>query len=317
MRSIAVWLLLLVSVNVLAEPIRDLRIINPKRSVGYVIGDIFKRTLELEVADPYTLSRVSLPAEGVTHAGIELRKVEVVEKRLSDTTHYSIGMTYQVFAHSRTASKVRLPAQSLQVVANGKPQRVLIPGWSFRISPLAADGVTDIEKDMSPYRAPLRVQSGYLKPVLGFFLVLVLISVLGLIYINADKAWFPGMGGPFAASYRTISTLENSTDGLNKAITCMQNAFNATYGENLFGYDIDRFFQAHPRFTKLRDEIEGFFSLSNSMLFGVKDTVSQPSLAEFPKQCQSSLASPGKAIHTLAGLTSFCRACRDCERGIA
>jgi len=316
MRSIVVWLLLLVSVNVVADPIRDLRITNPKRSVGYVAGDIFKRTLELEVAEPYTLSRASLPAEGVTHAGIELRKVEVDEKRLSETTRYRIVMTYQVFAHSRTASKIRIPTQSLQVTANGKSQRIPVPGWSFRISPLAAHGEIDIEKDMSPYRAPLQVETGHLKPTLGFFLVLVLISVLGLVYINADKAWFPGMGGPFAESYRKVSTLENSPDALNKAITSIQNAFNSTFGENLFGHDLDKFVQKHPNFTKLRDEIERFFSISNHLLFGVEETPSQHTLAEFLKQCQHTAASPGKAMHTIPGLTEFCRACRDCERRI-
>ncbi|HZV61432.1 MAG TPA: hypothetical protein VFF75_03360 [Methylophilaceae bacterium] len=317
MKRIVLWLLLLVSLHTMAEPLRDLRISNPKRSVGYVVGEVFKRTLELEVTKPYTLSRASLPAEGVTHAGIELRKVEVDEKRLSETTHYRITLTYQVFAHSREASKIRLPAQSLQVTANGKSQRVPIPAWSFRISPLAALGEADIEKDMSPYRAPLQVQTGSLKPVVGFFLVLVLIAVLGLIYINADKAWFPGMGGPFSMSYRRISSLENSPDALNKAITSIQNAFYATFGENLFAYDIDRFLQKHPEFTKLRDEIDDFFNLTSLMLFGIKEAASLSSPIEFRNQYANTEDRSDDATQTLSRLMQFCRACRDCERGVA
>lgn len=319
MRSLIVCLLLFVSVNVLADPpIRDSRIINPKRNVGYVVGDIFKRTLELEVAAPYTLSRTSLPAEGVSQAGMELRKVEVDEQRLSETTRYRIEMTYQVFAHNRTASKIKLPTQILQVTANGTSQKVSVPGWSLRISPLATDGETDIEKDMSPYRAPLLVETGYLKPALGLFLALVLFSVLGLIYINGDKAWFPGMGGPFAASYRRISTIGNSTGDLNKAIISMQNAFNATFEENLFGHDVDRFVQKHPNFMKLRDDIETFFDLSNHVLFGVQGPPpSKPTLVEFLAQYQASAASSDKAIHTFEQLVELCRACRDCERGVA
>lgn len=318
MRSLAAWLLLLVSVNVLADPsIRDLRISNPKRNVGYVVGDIFQRTLELEVAEPYALSRGSLPAVGISHAGIELRKVEVEEKKLSESTRYRIEMTYQVFAHTCTASKVKLPAQTLQVTAHGKSQQVPIPGWSLRISPLATYGETDIEKDMSPYRAPLRVATGYLKPALGLSLVLVLISVLGLIYINGDRSWFPGMGGPFAASYRRISTLENCPSNLNKVITAIQSAFNATFKENLFGHDVDRFVQKHPNFLQHKDEIEVFFSLSNHVFFEVQDIALKTTLAEFPAQSQTPAAASDKDIHSFGWLVEFCRACRDCERGLA
>lgn len=316
MRSVAVWFLLFVSINVLAEPVREMQITNPKRNVGYVVGDMFKRRIDLEVAAPYTLSRASLPAAGLSYGGIEVNKVEINEKKLAETTRYRIEVTYQIFVHRQNASKIRLPAHPMQISANGKSVEVPIPAWSFRVSPLAAYGETDIERDMRPYRAPLKVQTKNLKLAVGFFLLLVLGSLAGLIYINADKAWFPGMGGPFAASYRSIASLQDSPEALNKAVAHIQNAFNVTFGENLFGHDLDRFIQCHPGFSKLRHDMKVFFKVSNYVFFGVKDDQYQSAWMQYLSQRTSS-AADAPSMHTLAGLKAFCRACRDCERGVA
>ena len=310
MRSFVVLFMLLISTNALAATaVRDVQMTNPQRSVGYVVGDVFKRTLEIEVAEPYTLSRASLPAEGVAYAGLELRKIKVKEKRLPETTRYRIEMTYQVFAHSRTASKLRLPTHFVQVTAHGRAQKVPIPGWNFRISPLAIVGETDFEKDMSPYRAPLRVETRHYQMVVGGFFTLVLVAVLGLIYINADSSWFPGMGGPFAASYRQLIVLPDSPDNLNKAVASIQTALNTTFGENLFHHDLERFFARHPQFKKLKNDMDVFFNFSYGVLFGVAEG---PSTSTPP-----SATSINRPPLTLATLTTFCRACRDCERGIA
>lgn len=297
MKSLVACFLSLISMTAFAvTAIHDLRVTNPERNIGYIVGDVFKRTVNLDVGDPYRLSRASLPVEGTTYQGIELQEVRVTEKKSPDMTHYRIVMTYQVFTRSNTVTKVKLPTETLKLTGEGKTVSAPIPAWRFRISPIAVYGESDIEKDMSPYRAPLEVETGFLKPIVGFFLVMVFVSVLGLIYINVDGAWFPGMGGPFSASYRKVSGLGASHEDITAAVVSIQRAFNLTYGENLFVGNLDDFLRKHPNFSKLKSEIEEFFNLTQDVLFGVKTE---------------------NHLKPLSALAEFCKSCRDCERGVA
>jgi mxaA protein len=127
--------------------------------------------------------------------------------------------------------------------------------------------------------------------------MMVLAAVCGLAYINGDASWFPGMGGPFAASYRQIGSLPNSPEGALAAATSIHQAFNLTYGENVFFQNLDQFLQNHPGFQSARAEIASFFELSNHLLYGI-----------------SAGDSPSANI---PALLEFCRHCRDCERGVA
>lgn len=274
-----------------------LQVQNPERDIAYVVGDKIKRTVNLEVKKPYTLTLKSLPAEGLRRNGIELREIRVEQRETVEVKQYHLEFDYQVFTRSDVVSKFELPREVLHLGTDGKSLNLLIPAWQFQVSPLATYSRGDIEKDMSPYRPPLTVDSPVLEYLLAGFLLLMLAGVGGLVYLHADEAWFPGMGGPFAASYRKIANLDDSSEGLRAAATSIHIALNQTLGENVFSQNLEQLFQQKPAFKTLEAEISSFFALSNHLLYGM--TLSEPVAAR------------------ISDLLAFCKSCRDCERALA
>lgn len=288
--------------NTLAAELYELRIQNSKKQIGYVVGDIFTRTIDLNVKAPYKLSSASIPAKGLQQKGIELRSVKVTEKQTAKSTRYQLQLKYQIFTSGPTVRKLEIAKHPLIITHAGNSLKINIPQWKFRVSPLAVNGKVYIEQDMSPYRGPMLVETTHTKYLLGTFLILTLLATLGLIYINADLTWFPGMGGPFAMSYRKISSLPevgNTEDSavIQQAATSIHHAFNQTFGENLFATDIDLFVQKHPTFANIKQEIGQFFKASNHVLFAV-NTSDKPHIS-------------------IAALVQFCALCRHCERNVA
>ena len=291
-------LITLASVCTAAEQY-ELLVKNPSKQIGYVMGDVFTRTVELDVKAPYKLSKSSIPTKGLQQKGIELSAVKVTEKQTAKSTHYQLQLKYQLFTSGPNVMKLKIAKHPLLIKHAGKSFKVHIPQWIFRVSPLAINNEVYIEQDMSPYRGPLLVEVTSTKYVLGTFLLLTLVATCGLIYINADNAWFPGMGGPFAMSYRQINGYTGANVDkavLQQATTSIHHAFNQTFGQNVFTTDIERFVQRHPAFANIKHEIAQFFNASNHVLFAVDSE---------------------KASVSIADLLSFCTKCRHCERKVA
>ena len=285
----------------MATELYELHIQNPKKQIGYMVGDVFTRTIELNVKAPYKLSAASVPTEGLTQKGIELSSVKVSEKQTSKSTRYQLQLKYQLFTSGPTVRKLEIAKHPLILTHAGKSFKINIPQWKFRVSPLAVNGEVYIEQDMSPYRGPMLVNATHTQYWLGIFLLIALLATFGLIYINADLAWFPGMGGPFAMSYRKITHLsETRTEDnaiIQQATTNIHHAFNQTFGENVFATDIDLFVQRHPTFANIKQEISQFFNASNHVLFAVNTKDKHPV--------------------SIAALIQFCAQCRHCERSVA
>lgn len=301
LKIVIALLLATISCNSLAAELYELRIQNPEKQIGYVVGDTFIRTLELDVKAPYKLSAASVPAKGLSQKGIEFSAVNVTEKQTSETIRYRIEFQYQIFTSGANVKKMEIAKQPLKIIHASKSFTIIVPAWQFRVSPLAVNGEIYIEQDMSPYRGPMLVESSNTKYLLGIFLGITLLAALGLIYINADRAWFPGMGGPFAMSYRKISRLETNQNSaeitlIQQATAIIHHAFNQTHGENVFATDIDAFLEKHPAFANIKQEIGHFFKESNHVLFAVKAN--------------------DKTRVSIATLMQFCEQCRHCERSV-
>ena len=300
--TILIMLLFLTTTSSATSSLFKLNVENPQKQIGYVVGDTFTRMIELDVNTPYKLSTASIPAKGTSQKGIELSEVKVSEKKLSKLTHYQIKLQYQIFTSGAAVKKLELAKYPLKITYAGKSIPITVPAWQFRVSPLAVDGEVYIEQDMSSYRGPMLVNGGYAKVLLGVSLGMVLAALVGLIYINADHAWFPGMGGPFAMSYREISSLVTDDSPKNlreiqKATASIHHAFNQTYGENLFATNIESFLQKYPKFASIKQEIIYFFRQSDHVLFGVTSNNFDQS--------------------SIAMLIKFCEQCRHCERSVA
>ncbi len=270
-----------------------LRIGNPERDVGYIVGDKLTRTIAIDAAAPYMLAPASLPAKGVNRHGIELRDISLTHAASGGRTHDALRLTYQVFTSGAHAKKIQLPQERLYLAGEGRRLEVAIPAWSFRVSPLAAYGETRLDEDMSPYRAPLLLDNALNLRLLWGFLVLIAATGAALLYFNGERRWLPGMGGPFAKACRKLRRLPDAPASPAAAVMAIHEAFNTTFGANLFEADLDGFSRKHPRFIAIRSDIEEFFRLSNSILF---DGSRNPGMGKLPL------------------LRHFCRQCRDCER---
>src|SRR5690349_19031711 len=88
---------------------RILTIANPTQSNGIRIGDVLKRSIMLEVEQPYQISKNSYPVKGTSRNGVELVDLKVESSGSGHATRYRLDLSYQVFAHAKTPMVMQLP----------------------------------------------------------------------------------------------------------------------------------------------------------------------------------------------------------------
>ncbi len=280
-------------------------IVEPERDVGYVVGDILQRTVTLEVKKPYELIETSLPIVGYEHryqgqvTGIELSKIATKKQEHSDSTTHILHLSYQVFTTGKVAKPAILRPEIIKFknTSKGELLQYQLPSFSFRISPLSVYGQVKVKDEMSPFRAPLLLDAApeifKLKVLLGVLGA----ALLGLLYILGMRAWLPRMGAPFAKAYRDIRKLPATSEGIQQAVARVHKSLNITAGNSVFSDNLDQFVAHKPAFKPVKADIERFFGLSRHVFF-------EPQAAH----------QAGEA--PLDWLRSFCRRCRDCERGL-
>ena len=150
---------------------------------------------------------------------------------------------------------------------------------------------------MSPLRGPLLLDAAPEKQRLKVLVTVLALALLGLLYILGRRAWLPMMGGPFAQAYRALNKLAKTDEGLQKGVTRMHAALNATAGNSVFNDTLDGFLANKTRFAPVSADLQRFFDLSRHVFF-------------------ESAASAQTSDAKLAWLKHFCRRCRDCERGL-
>ena len=293
---------LLASAATPAAAAKIVHISNPIKNNSIQIGEVLARNLSIEVNAPYTLLKTALPMKGLIRNGIELSEIKVEARQTDKKNVYNIALRYQVFASAAKPTVMQLPAENFEFSGAETALNVQLPAWGFWFSPLVAAGITNAKENLQPqYKATLLDLSWH-HTRFWLLLALALSALLGLIYINADVRHLPFMNGAFAKAQRTLKKLakrqvaNSSADKANaekKALLAMHEAFNQTYGQNLFAKDIARFLSAQPKFTRLKNEIEQFFAYSNAALFA----------SEAPPQFMQTLLSLSKSL-------------RDCERGV-
>lgn len=272
-----------------------LNIVNPNKSVGIQIGDVLNRTVEIEVLKPYQISKSAFPVKGTHLNGIELTDIKVTTVKDSDKTTYKVNLSYQVFSYSDKPIVMQLPAEHIALAGGATTDFVDIPAWHFWYAPLVPAGITNAKDNMQPQLRPTLIDLQVHKCRLIALLTMLVIGIIGLVYVNADKQWLPFMNGAFAQAHRKIKKLHNNQAGEQKALLFMHQAFNQTHGANLFANDIKGFVAKYPAFASLEADIAQFFQRSNAALFG--------------NQSHNS----GQFINELIVLS---KALRTCERGI-
>lgn len=272
-----------------------LKIVNPSKSVGIQIGDVLNREVNIEVLKPYQITKDAFPVKGANQNGIELTDVKITNVKSNEKTTYKVSLSYQVFSYSDKPVVMQLPAVHISLAGGTAATFVDIPTWHFWYSPLVPAGISNAKDNMQPQLKPTLIDLQVHKNRLIALLAMFVVGVIGLVYVNADKQWLPFMNGAFAQAYRMIKKLDKTHTGEQKALLHMHQAFNQTYGANLFANDIKGFIANHPAFTALEEEINRFFERSNAALFGNRTHNSEQFIDE---------------------LITLSKALRTCERGI-
>lgn len=290
----------------------SIKTVEPERRVGYTVGDIITRTVYLKINKPYQLIEESLPIVGYEKRykgqviGIELHEISHAKEAHDHYTEHKIKLSYQVFTNSVVAKPAVLPAEYLRLINLNSPNikgskeivRYRIPSYEIAVSPLSIFGQVKIEADMSGFRGPLLVSAYREKQQLKIAVVVLGLSLIGLLYILGKSAWLPRMGGPFAKAYRAVRKMPHTENGLQQAVSLTHQALNLSAGQSIFTHNLDEYLNKKPVFLSIKPELEQFFGLSRQVFFE-------------PCAAHSVGADPMK------WLISFCRHCRDCERGLS
>ncbi|HEY8085802.1 MAG TPA: nonribosomal peptide synthetase MxaA [Methylophilaceae bacterium] len=266
---------------------------NPTRNMGVHIGDVLNRKIELDVAQPYQISKNAYPIKGENQNGIELIDLKVKPTKHGKSTHYSLNLSYQVFASSKLPSVMQLPAETLVLTGGPKALTIEISAWRFWFSPLVDSDLLTAKINVQPQQMPDLIDIRPQQTALIVCISLLVISLIALVYVNADRRWLPFMGGAFAQAHRRIKRLSKTPAEVRKALFYLHQAFNQTYGSNVFADDVDAFLAAHPSFGRMRAEITDFFERSNKSLFAAHSV-------------------DGEAF--MRDLVTLSRNLRDCER---
>lgn len=271
---------------------RDISIKNPPRNVGLRIGDVLTRTVSVDLPPGFRIAKSALPQKGSQHQGIELVNVTLDEKSAGKAMHYTLTLRYQIFAHRAQPGVLQLPEETIAATGDKQALTITVPTWRFWLSPLAVSTMASAKANVMPELPPTPIATQEHQFRLFACLILLATGLLGLLYINAERAWLPLMGGPFARAYRRLKRLPATS--VQPAYLLLHQAFNRTYGSSLFAADIPVFIAQHPRFSPLQAEIEAFFQASSASLFAGR---------------QSEIENTAKA-----DVVRLCRQLRDCER---
>ena len=295
--NLVMLLALLISCNLSnsAEKMTSIiSIAEPTQKIGIQIGDMLTRKVTILAKTAEKITPKFLPVKGTRTAGMELSNVNVSQVEEEAQTRYVIELSYQVFAHSTEAAKMVLPKEVITLVDG---EDLTVPAWAFWYSPLVNSGLDNAKTSILPQaKASLINQDSNLLRLLAFA-GLLLLSIIGLIYINADRYWLPFMGGNFALAHRQIKSISkkraSDADTPKAALGLLHEAFNQLFGRGLYPNNIDAFLASHLEFTKLKTEIAEFFELSNQTLFADKSS-----------------------DNVMQKLVAFSKQLRDCERGV-
>jgi mxaA protein len=283
-----------------------LKLEDPARDAGYVVGDILSRKVTITIKKPYQLIKESVPIVGYEHrykgqtSGIELVNIDMSSKENADSETHILNLSYQVFTTSRVAKPAALRAEMLKMRNTENTKQIVeyrVPSFAFRVSPLSVYGQVKLDEELYPFTPPLTLDNNKEMANVKVLAATLTIALLGLLYIFGTRAWLPRMGAPFAKAYRDIKKMPDTPEGLQQAVTRVHQSLNETMGGSVFNNNLDAFMTKKPAFLPAKQEIEKFLGLSHQVFF---QEASHPLSTNNPK----------------AWLLALCLHLRHCERGL-
>lgn len=259
------------------------------RAFGHQVGDVVQRRITVEVPDGLVLDENSLPRPGARGRALELRAV----RRSTGVQRTQLELDYQVFLSPAEVRTLELPALTLRYDGQPRAQEVRIDAWPVTVAPLVPvevsprTGLGELQPDAAPPLIDTRAQGGRL---LAYAVLLTaLLAYLAVVYFGLP--WWGAQRRPFAMAWRQLN--DEPALPWREACQRVHAALNQSAGEVLFEHGVDRFADKHTAFAPLKADIVRFLRVSQREFF----------------------EGGARNAQDAAWLTSFCKACRDAERG--
>lgn len=262
-KALIVSLCLWASTLAHAAPATLVSLQNPRASTGIEIGDVLQRSLVIESETPYELPGSALPIKGARIDGVELVNIAVKGDKHGKGHRYEITLTYQVFQGGAKPLVMRLPQTTLALTGGSEAANITVPAWHFWYSPLVVGDIHTARSNLQPQIKPALLPEATSSARLSVAVAVLVLGLIGLLYINAERRWLPWMGGHFAQAYRQLRKAKTQGQALN----IVHQAFNRVYGQTLFRPQLAEFLAAHPQYQSHAAAIEAFFARSESLLF--------------------------------------------------
>ena len=270
------------------------------RTFGYVIGDVFRQRVHLELYPPYRLEIESLPLRGRINRWLEIRSTVLERPGAQGASVYDIDLDYQIFNAPLKLQQLSTPARSLSVGGPDGPMELPIPEWTFSVAPIVStQGYgNELPWAVRPARPPppMPVAPHLWRAALAG--ALLAIVIIYLCWLRWGVPLMARANRPFARAYRDLRRLNRRAldeSVYQLALRRLHGAFNETAGRALFADQLAAFHSSHPRFRGLEHAIDGLFAESRSVFFS----------------SDSQAPADGSELRRLIGL---CHECRERER---
>lgn len=244
------------------------------RPVGYTLGDLVPRRVEILVEPGWRLRTASLPAPGPQAYWLELRELRVAERETRQGRRYAIELTYQSFYAPIQALERSLPGFELEFEHGEDRAMAPVPPWTFTMSPLRevrlSAGGEGHGVELRPDVAAEPVRLAPLHRALWAGLAGTAALWLLLAWHHAWPPFHVRPRRPFAQAARTLRRMPAGGDAsaYRERLRHLHRAFDAAAGRRLLADDVEHLIGRYPRLVGLRREIERFFQASRLAFFG-------------------------------------------------
>ena len=266
MTRLALVLLLLLSPALQAQTPQVT--LDAPRANGWWVGDVITLTAEVEVPRAFTLDPAALPRPRAVSYWLDLRELEISDRRQGDMRKVTLRFDYQIFYVALDPREQTIPPVTLRFVGPDGDLLARIPGFSMVVSPLRPILAPTTLSELAPLRPVRLVSPRPARQGLVAGGALALAGVAGLL-------WHLGLGPfhradrPFTRAARDIAR-RMRRDGAQDTAAWLRlhRAFDAVFGRRMMAGDVDGFVAAHPAFAPAHGDIAPFFHASEARFFG-------------------------------------------------
>jgi len=273
--------------------LRDFQLQTP-RPFGYVIGDTIRHRILIETRSGMELERTSLPTQGRLNRWLQLNQINVTEQDNGGGKQYQIDLLYQEFYAPLEVKELSIPAFTLRFQQHGQTLEQPVAAWRFTVAPLREVVVRQDQHGeyIRPDQAPSLLDDAAIVQRLFVALAMALGIALRLAW---HYGYLPGLAkrSVFKRAQRKLQNL--GLQQLPQALAAIHLAFNGLHGKPVFLHKLAEFYQSHPEYRSIADELAWFFDYSNRYFFGDASTMPQE--------------------NDLQKIKTLCLHCREIERG--